>query len=101
MEFDQRINGIRGSFRYSRNMQLLVWVLKWSEQQKKNAVDSPDITLSERVRESNICKPSILAKKQPHSTHLVYCFHDPSCPHCQGGSIVLMLPQHEGSRVGP
>lgn len=53
---------------------------------KKNRVDSPDITTSECIRESNICKPSILAKKQPHSIHLVHCLHDPSCRHCQGGS---------------
>lgn len=53
---------------------------------KKSWVASPDITISECIKESNICKPSILAKKQPHSTHLVHCLHDPSCPHCQGGS---------------
>lgn len=35
MEFDQGINGIRGSFRYTQSMQLLAWILEWLKQKKK------------------------------------------------------------------
>lgn len=53
--------------------------------EKKN-IDYSDITISEWIREAKLCKPSNLAKKQPHSIHLVHHLRDCSCPYYQGGS---------------